>query len=236
VPLDLTSMTVDHVIPESLLSTPTLFDKTKSALGLPDSFDINSFENWMPACGTCNGKKAALQFSPSLLIQVELQHLAEKAEKARQYCNEIVSDRKVSIALNVLERAKEGKENLEEPILERLAALVGFASEREHVSRGQPLRLTQSFRLVTTTLKDATNWGVTHWSMPPRDQGEQALVVLFGEDKGECVECGLICKVFQPINQEGGGDPICGMCLSILDWIPPVALGDFPTHITLTCA
>lgn len=233
-PLDLISMTVDHVIPEHLLANPSLLDSTMSTLGLPASFELNSFENWMPACGSCNSKKAAIQFHPSLLIQAELQHLGKKAEKARRLRDEIVSSRRISIALNVLERAKEDGESFDGPIHNRLVDLLGFATEREFVARGQPLRLTQSFRLVTTTLDDATHWGATHWSMPPREPGEPTLVVLFHAEHGECIECGLNRRVFQPINQEGGGDPICSACLSSLDWVPPVTLGDLPTHVTFT--
>ena len=231
-PLDLTSMEVDHVLPEHLLATPSLFDAAKSALGLPASFHLNSFENWMPACGSCNGKKSALQFEPSLLIQVELQHLAEKADKARRLCDDVVGTRRVSIALSALERAQESGRSFDGSTRERLLTLLKFASEREFVPRGQPLRLTQSFRLVLTTVEDATRWGATHWSIPPREPGEPALVVLFRAERGECVECGLVQRVFQPINQEGGGDPICDVCLSNLDWMAPVTLGDLPTHVT----
>lgn len=231
-PLDLTSMVVDHVLPEHLLATPSLFDDAKTALGLPASFNLNSFENWMPACGSCNGKKSALQLEPSLLIQVELQHLAEKADKARRLCDEILGTRRVSIALSALERAQESGRSFDGSTRERFLTLLGFASEREFVPRGQPLRLTQSFRLVATTVEDATRWGATHWSMPPREPGEPALVVLFRAERGECVECGLIQRVFQPINQEGGGDLICDVCLSNLDWMAPVTLGDLPTHVT----
>ena len=231
-PLDLTSMVVDHVLPERLLAAPSQFDAAKLALGLPASFDLNSFENWMPACGQCNGKKAALQFAPSLLIQAELQQLSEKANKARRLCEEVVGTRRVSTALSALERAQEGGRSLDPPERDRLLALLRFASDRELVPRGQSLRLTQSLQLVATTVEDATRWGATHWSMPPREPGEAALVVLFRAERGECVECGLIQRVFQPINQEGGGDLICDVCLSSLDWMPPVTLGDLPTHVT----
>lgn len=230
VPLDLTSMVVDHVLPEHLLESPPLFKTAKLKLGLPSSFNLNSFENWMPACSSCNGKKSALQFEPSLLIQVELQNLAEKADKARLLCDAAVSTRQVSIALRVLEQAQESGLSFEGTTRERLLALLRFASARELVPSGQPLRLTHSFQLVTTTVEDATRWGATHWSMPPRDLGEPALVVLFQAEPGECVQCGLIQQVFQPINQEGGGDPICRVCLSNLDWMDPVTLGGLPTH------
>jgi hypothetical protein len=233
-PLDLTSMVVDHVLPEHLLTTPSVFDAARLALGLPVSFDLNSFENWLPACAACNGRKSTLQFEPSLLIQVELQHLVEKAERARRLCDEVIGTRRVSIALSTLDRAQESGQCLDGSTRERLLTLLGFASEREFVPRGQPLRLTQSFRLVATTVEDATRWGATHWSMPPRDPGEPALVVLFSAERGECVECGLVQRVFQPINQEGGGYPICDVCLSNLDWMAPVALGDLPTHVTHT--
>lgn len=236
VPLDLTSMVVDHVLPEHLFATPSLFSAAKSALGLRDSFDLNSFDNWMPACSPCNGGKLSIRFEPSLLIQVQLQNLAERADKARRLCEEVVSTRKLSIALNTLERAQESGQSFDGPTQERLSALLRFASEHGFVPKGQPLRLTQSFRLVSTTVEDAARWGATHWSMPPREPDEPALVVLFRAERGECVECGLDQRVFQPINQEGGGDPICDMCLSNLDWMPPVALGDLPTHITITQA
>ena len=131
-----------------------------------------------------------------------------------------------------MQRALEAGQNFDGPTQERLLTLLSFASERALVSRGQPLRLTHSFRLVATTVEDATRWGATHWSMPPREPGEPALVVLFRAEQGECVECGLIQQVFQPISQEGGGDPICNVCLSTLDWMSPVALGDLPTHVT----
>ena len=224
-------MEVDHVLPECLLSTPSEYEAAKSTLGRPDSFKLNSFENWLPVCGSCNKKKAALKFEPSLLIQVKLQQLAKKANKARRLCDEIVSIRKVSIALNALERSQESGQVLDDPTRERLLALLGFASERAFVPKGQPLRLTQSYQLVATTVKDAKRWGATHWSMPPREAGEPALVVLYRAERGECYECGLHRRVFQPINQEGGGDPICDACLSNLDWMSPVILGDLPTHI-----
>jgi len=232
VPLDYASMAVDHVLPERLLATPSLFDATRSTLGLPASFELNSFENWMPTCAPCNGKKSALLFKPSPLILVELQQLAEKADRAREICAELVSTRQVSIALGVLERALEGGRSFDGSTQERLFALLRFASERELVPRGEPLRLTKSFRLVATTVEDAARWGATHWSIPPHEPGELALAVLFRVERGECVECGLIQRVFQPIHQEGGGDPICDVCLSNLGWMVPVALGDLPTHVT----
>lgn len=233
IPIDFASMEVDHVLPEHLLTDPLLAERAKAAVGLPASFDLNSFENWMPACGPCNRKKAALQFEPSLLLQTVLQRLKAKADEARRLCDEVVSIRRVNIALSVLELAKENGQEFNDSTRAKLLSLGGFVSERALVPSGQPLRLTNLFRLVTTTVKDAASWGATHWSMSPREPGEPALVVLFRAEQGECAECSLTRRVFQPINQDGGGDPICDACLSDLDWLPPVALGDLPTHVTV---
>ena len=231
-PLDFESMEVDHIIPEHLISDPTALATVKSALGRPDSFELNSFENWMPACSICNNDKAGLIFDPSLLIQATLQNAAAKAEGARLLCDKAVNSRKLSEALNTLERFHESGQNLDELARKRMLGLLRFALEHAHLPKGQPLQLTQSFQLVATTVEKAKDWGVTHWSMPPREIGEPALVVLFRAEQGECVECGLHRRIFQPINQEGGGDPICDECLSALDWVPPVNLGDLPTHVT----
>lgn len=49
-PVDLYSMQVDHVIPETLADDLEELAKTIQSLGLPENFDIQSFENWLPSC------------------------------------------------------------------------------------------------------------------------------------------------------------------------------------------
>ena len=98
----------------------------------------------------------------------------------------------MTIALNALERAQESGRDMDASTLERLLTLAKFASERELVPKGEPLRLTESFQLVTTTIEDATRWGATHWSLPPREPGELPMVVLFRAERGECSICASI--------------------------------------------
>lgn len=228
-PLALKTMTVDHVLPEHLLATPFELDKAKTTLGLPSTFDVNSFENWMPACSSCNRMKSSVQFEPSPLIQLVLQRLAKKGQEVRIVCEKSMSSMQVSLALSALENAND-QGMIDAPIRQKLLHLLGFATDHAYVLRGQPLRLTQAFQLVATTIEDATRWGATHWSMEPQEPEEPALAVLFRAEQGECVQCNCTQQVFQPINQEGGGDPICEGCLSNLDWMKPVLLGDLPTH------
>jgi len=81
-PLDLKTMEVDHVIPESLQNDPARLADVLASFSRPTTFSLNSYENWMPSCRPCNGKKLALVFEPTPLIQAVLQKAASKAGEA----------------------------------------------------------------------------------------------------------------------------------------------------------
>lgn len=68
VPIDMASFQVDHVIPEALLQEPARLQEVLHALGRPADFNVNSFENWLPACAPCNNGKRALVWEHSLLV------------------------------------------------------------------------------------------------------------------------------------------------------------------------
>lgn len=106
-PLDLETMEVDHVIPESLLADPARLAAVLKALGRPGGFDINSFANWMPACRPCNGRKLDSVFEPTPVVQLVLQQAAQKAGEAEELATEEVTRERVARALNVLRRAAE---------------------------------------------------------------------------------------------------------------------------------
>ncbi len=104
-PLDYTTMQVDHVVPEHLLKAPAELAKVLKSLGLPGDFDINSFENWLPAHGPCNRAKAGMAFTPAPIVVVELEKAARKADQARAIVKRTISDRKLGNALAVIEVA-----------------------------------------------------------------------------------------------------------------------------------
>ena len=106
-PLTLSTMHVDHVIPEKLLSDTGKLAKALKDLGLPADFQINSYENWMPSCAPCNLAKSGTVFNPSLKVQLALQKAAKHAESARILASEIVTKRKLSRALNTIMRAED---------------------------------------------------------------------------------------------------------------------------------
>lgn len=73
-PLELRHLTVDHVLPETLLhETPQELAATRKRYGLASTWDINSYANWVPAHASCNGKKGTtlLPSSPAFLLVLE---------------------------------------------------------------------------------------------------------------------------------------------------------------------
>ena len=141
-PLDLLTMEVDHVIPESLLGNPKRLIEVVRLLGRPDGFDVNSYENWLPACRGCNGRKLVEIFDPTPLIQIFLQRAQRKAQEAAQLAAKAVTQRKIATALNVLQRADERGELAEDTKI-LLKPLVEFQrANRAEESARSSVRLT----------------------------------------------------------------------------------------------
>jgi hypothetical protein len=59
---------LDHVLPESLLSNLDELARVLTDYGLPAGFDINGFENWLPAHARCNQKRGStvIAFVPKM--------------------------------------------------------------------------------------------------------------------------------------------------------------------------
>lgn len=147
--LTLKTMEVDHIIPESLLSNPTKLVEVLAAYGKPANFDLNSFENWLPACRQCNGKKLEKVFEPTPIVQLLLQNAAEKAAKAKDVHDRAIRDRDINKALNTLARANESG-LLDDEAKEALRPLVDFHLLVRMPERvGQPLQITPLYRVLS---------------------------------------------------------------------------------------
>jgi 5-methylcytosine-specific restriction endonuclease McrA len=83
-PVNFVEMEVDHILPESLLNDQSALDAALTAFGLPLEFELNSFENWLPAHRRCNAEKREHIFRPTPIIQVWIDRAREKAEAARE--------------------------------------------------------------------------------------------------------------------------------------------------------
>lgn len=146
--VNMKTMQVDHIIPESLQDNPDQLKEVLRILGRPEDFNLNSCENWLPACGPCNNRKRSRVFSPSLLIQLELDRAQEKASKVRRLAEKAVRESDIAAALNTIERAAE-QEELSGQALVQLAALIPFHREnRAEEAEGDPIRLTPLYEVL----------------------------------------------------------------------------------------
>ena len=163
-------MEVDHVIPESLIGSLDLPGILKS-LGRPSDFNLNDYENWLPSCRRCNGEKSNLVFEPAPIILVRLQKLADKKIKAVKMASDIVSKRKVKLALNTLLRARDA-DQLSADEIEEIQPLIDYhLSNTDRVATDQPFKLRPAYEVLfddgnTRTIKGpfGIGGGPTHAS------------------------------------------------------------------------
>lgn len=140
-------MQVDHVIPESLIGKPEL-ESVITQFNLPSDFDVNGFENWLPACAPCNRRKSDVVFKPSPLIALQLQLLQDKKTEAQGVVQKAVSRRQLSIALNTLERVEPEKLTDEDRGI--LRPLVEFTfNYPNRINDGEPVRLTPLYEVLS---------------------------------------------------------------------------------------
>lgn len=104
-PLDLKTMEVDHLIPESLLEKPEELAQVIRSFALPGDFDLNSYENWQPSCRTCNNQKRAKVFEAAPIMLDQFVAARDGASTCREIENATVRDRDLATSLTHLERA-----------------------------------------------------------------------------------------------------------------------------------
>ncbi len=92
-PLELQETTVDHVLPESLEVKPDDLKGLLDYLGLKD-FGLNTFRNWVPAHGKCNGRKSDLLLPAAPVTTVTLVGIAKRAALAEETCKEVLANQK----------------------------------------------------------------------------------------------------------------------------------------------
>ena len=141
-PIDLLSMEVDHILPESLIENSELLSKTLNEYGLPNDFDLQSILNLLPSCSPCNKRKRETIFNPTPRIQIELQRAKSKKEEVELLIDKTVSNRIMSKAWNSIKRASNDgnlRDNIQNEIKE--FALI-HVKNRESQSLNTPLKLT----------------------------------------------------------------------------------------------
>ncbi len=143
--LTMKTVQIDHVVPKHVGHDAQRLKEVCDDLGLPADFDVNSYENWLPACAECNGKKREMVWKPSLLAQVVLQRAVERAPKAREVASRLVSDRKIASAVAVLAAADEDDE-LPDDTKEQLRPLLeAYVQDRAEENADDPVRVTPNY-------------------------------------------------------------------------------------------
>jgi hypothetical protein len=164
-PLTLKTMEVDHVIPETLADDPERLLQVLTALGRAADFNLQSYENWLPACSPCNGKKGDMVWEPSLLVQQALQRAKQKADACAALASKTVSERKVYNALNVLERASESGQ-LPDEVLDALEKYQRTVRDPQHMA--EPVRVSPRYELHQVLKDDGyirTVRGLLAWEL-----------------------------------------------------------------------
>jgi len=105
-PIDLNNMQVDHIIPESFEGDVSGFEKIKKDYGLDESFDLNSFQNWLPSCSSCNNLKSNKLFRPVPKLLLLLNQAKSKADEAEHHCKKTHSKQTITRCINILKSVK----------------------------------------------------------------------------------------------------------------------------------
>lgn len=154
-PLNLLTMQIDHILPRSLKDDPERLAEVLKEYGLPDDFNLDSFENWLPACHPCNSAKYKEPFRPTPIIQRYVDRARSKATEVEALAKRIVTNQAISKALNTLEIAiDQGQLDLIE-----LKPLIELYEEHQATAQIREFRITphltvlherEGYRIVQT--------------------------------------------------------------------------------------
>jgi hypothetical protein len=82
--MDYRDVSVDHVIPESLIAKPDDLAKVKAEYGLNEAFDLNDYANWLPAHDRCNRSKNDKILTNTPLVTEILKVLSSQVDATRK--------------------------------------------------------------------------------------------------------------------------------------------------------
>ena len=148
-PINLFTMEVDHIIPETLLDDSERLATILIDYGLPGDFDLQSFSNWLPAYGQCNNRKRSRAFKATTRIQVELQIAEEKAPQAAALAASRVNAQSGARAWNTIKPAAAMGEQ-GNTIMEAIREFAAFhAPMRVPEGATEPMNLTPFIQIIS---------------------------------------------------------------------------------------
>ena len=200
------SMHVDHVLPEHLLDDPERLKEVIDSFGLPEDFDLNSYENWLPSCGPCNLRKRGEVFEPVPLIKLQLQKAAEKAAKAKTFEEAAVHSATLTKSINTMCRANERTILT----LEHFEPIV--ASLKEH----NPELLEGVYEFVASQRKDVM--GFAYQKFKPAEIPLTPFHKVLMEDEWKVIVTAPYGTGYIPKGDNIDGSFYCGFCGSLGPW------------------
>lgn len=185
--------TVDHVLPESLVDDEAKRASVVAMYGLAPSFEINSFENWVPAHPKCNQRKSENLFTPSPAMVFILGQVSGRAKVARETAVNAIADKRKGRILGRLESALEAATITREE-LERL--LAGLPQEPMIQNVTIALQVTPQWTVVheingLAAVTDGQRAGITPIVQNPHHSWECPNCGQYGPWNGViCMSCG----------------------------------------------
>ncbi len=146
-PVAFNEMEVEHIIPESLIGNAKLADVLK-LYGRSEDFDLNSYENWMPAHRRCNGFKGDLVLEAAPIVLIWLQKAAAAAAEARRIEKAAISERELDRSIaRVLVAIERGQ--ITDAQREAIGAIASFVEAvRPSEDKEEPLTIVAGLRVV----------------------------------------------------------------------------------------
>jgi hypothetical protein len=115
-PLEYLDFHVDHILPEELLNDDERLKKVKASYGLDDQFDINNYENWIPAHPNCNHRKSDSAYDGLPIIKTILDKSIKLKSEAVNVEEKLKNEPKKAKVLVQLQKALENKVLSEEDV------------------------------------------------------------------------------------------------------------------------
>lgn len=143
-PLYLKQMRIDHILPRSLRDDPERLSVVLKEYGLPDDFELDSFENWLPTCDPCNSAKYKEPFRATPIIQRYVDRARAKAAGTKALAEQIVTNQALSKALNIVEIAVD--QGQLDPAA--LAPLIDLYEQHQKQTKNREFRITPQFTIL----------------------------------------------------------------------------------------
>lgn len=165
-------MSIDHIMPENLLESPENLENIKRDYKLSHDFNINGFENWVPAHNNCNSRKGTKLYTNSPIFIAALGVVSKKSENIKKEYEKLKSSQhkdnafaKLMIDLEKNSILYDDLAELYHDLVELLKKQMPFGivsqvpilkeNERNHIPEGaQILSIDQNKRYISIVMGD----------------------------------------------------------------------------------